>query len=92
MNHPLRYEGYTYYQYQMDAGEAAQMAGRRPSSVLSVVRNPSWLTPYIGCALVGTGLLVQFLYHLTRFVSKKTPVSAQQPLVGNRIVFKAKTR
>jgi len=74
MNHPLRYGGYTYYQYQMDAGQVAQQAGRTPSSVLSVVRNPSWLTPYVGCAMVGIGLIIQFLYHLVGFVSKrKTP-------------------
>ena len=71
MNHPLRYGGYTYYQYQMDAGQAAQMAGRAPTSVLQVVRNPSWLTPYIGCAMVGAGLVIQFLYHLIGFVSKR---------------------
>jgi len=70
MNHPLRYEGLTFYQYQMDAGEAMQ-SGRAPSSVLSVVRNPSWLTPYIGCGMVGAGLLVQFLTHLIRFISKR---------------------
>jgi hypothetical protein len=70
MNHPLRYGGYTYYQYQMDAGQAAQMAGRTPTSVLQVVRNPSWLTPYIGCAMVGAGLMIQFMYHLVGFVSK----------------------
>ena len=71
MNHPLRYGGYTYYQYQMDAGQTAQMAGRVPTSVLQVVRNPSWLTPYIGCAMVGVGLIIQFLYHLIGFVSKR---------------------
>ena len=71
MNHPLRYGGYTYYQYQMDAGQMAQQAGRTPSSVLSVVRNPGWLTPYVGCAMVAIGLLVQFLYHLVGFVSKR---------------------
>ena len=71
MNHPLRYGGYTYYQYQMDAGQAAQMAGRAPNSVLQVVRNPSWLTPYIGCAMVGIGLVIQFFYHLAGFVSKR---------------------
>ena len=70
MNHPLRYGGYTYYQYQMDAGQTAQMAGRTPTSVLQVVRNPSWLTPYIGCAMVGAGLVIQFMYHLVGFVSK----------------------
>ena len=35
MNHPLRYGGLTFYQYQMDAGQVAQQAGRTPSSVLS---------------------------------------------------------
>jgi hypothetical protein len=39
--------------------------------VLQVVRNPSWLTPYIGCAMVGAGLVIQFLYHLIGFVSKR---------------------
>jgi hypothetical protein len=71
MNHPLRYGGLTFYQYQMDAGQVAQQAGRTPSSVLQVVRNPSWLTPYIGCAMVGMGLVIQFMFHLVGFVSKK---------------------
>ncbi|HEY5041017.1 MAG TPA: cytochrome c biogenesis protein ResB, partial [Verrucomicrobiae bacterium] len=71
MNHPLRYDGLTFYQYQMDAGQLTQQAGRLPSSVLSVVRNPSWLTPYVGCAMVAAGLLIQFLKHLVGFVSKQ---------------------
>ncbi len=71
MNHPLRYGGYTYYQYQMDAGQAAKMAGRTPTSVLQVVRNPSWLTPYLGCTMVGAGLVIQFLYHLVGFLTKR---------------------
>jgi hypothetical protein len=71
MNHPLRYGGYTFYQYQMDAGQLTREAGRTPSSVLSVVRNPSWLTPYIGCVMVGLGLVIQFMYHLVGFVSKR---------------------
>jgi len=29
------------------------------------------LTPYIGCAMVGVGLIIQFLYHLIGFVSKR---------------------
>ena len=71
MNHPLRYAGLTFYQYQMTAGEAAQQAGVTPSSVLQVVRNPSWLTPYIGCALVAAGLVTQFMFHLVGFISKR---------------------
>lgn len=71
MNNPLRYAGLTFYQYQMDAGQAAQAAGRLPSSVLQVVRNPSWLTPYVGCAMVAIGLVIQFTMHLVGFVSKR---------------------
>jgi hypothetical protein len=70
MNHPLRYGGYTYYQYQMNAGATAQRIGETPNSVLSVVRNPGWLTPYLGCAMVGVGLLIQFFQHLVGFVSQ----------------------
>ena len=71
MNHPLRYGGLTFYQYQMSAGEVVERAGRTPSSVLSVVRNPSWLTPYVGCGMVAAGLLVQFMSHLIGFISKQ---------------------
>jgi hypothetical protein len=71
MNHPLRYAGLTFYQYQMSAGEMVERAGQTPSSVLSVVHNPSWLTPYIGCGMVGLGLVIQFLQHLVGFVSKR---------------------
>jgi len=71
MNHPMRYAGLTFYQYQMDAGQAARQAGRVPSSVLQVVHNPSWLTPYIGCGLVALGLVTQFMFHLVGFLSKR---------------------
>ncbi len=70
MNNPLRYAGLTFYQYQMDAGQATEQAGRVPSSTLQVVRNPSWLTPYVGCVLVAVGLIVQFTLHLVRFISR----------------------
>jgi cytochrome c biogenesis protein ResB len=72
MNNPLRYAGLTFYQYQMDAGEAARQAGRVPSSVLQVVRNPGWLTPYVGCAMVAIGLVIQFTMHLVGFISKRS--------------------
>jgi hypothetical protein len=70
MNHPLRYHGLTFYQYQMDAGEAARAAGRAPSSVFQILRNPAWLTPYIGCATVALGMVIQFMFHLVGFLSK----------------------
>ena len=71
MNHPLRYAGLTFYQYQMSAGEAVLQAGETPSSTLQVVRNPAWLTPYLGCALVAAGLVTQFMFHLVGFISKQ---------------------
>ena len=63
MNNPLRYWGETYYQGGFEPGDTV--------SILQVVRNPGWLTPYIACSLVSAGLLVQFLYHLIVFARKR---------------------
>ncbi len=67
MNNPLRYAGLTFYQYQMD--------GEHNTSVLQVVRNPSWLMPYISCAMIALGLLVQFGLHLVGFINKRRAAS-----------------
>jgi hypothetical protein len=67
----LRYGGYTFFQYQMGKEQLAD--GGRGTSALQVVRNPSWITPYLGCILVGVGLLVQFLLHLTKFIARRKP-------------------
>jgi hypothetical protein len=63
MNNPLRYDGATFYQSSFDTDNLG--------SVLQVVRNPSWLTPYLSCVLVSLGLLVQFLIHLVPFLKRK---------------------
>ncbi|HET7625305.1 MAG TPA: cytochrome c biogenesis protein ResB [Verrucomicrobiae bacterium] len=84
MNSPLRYAGLTFYQYQMSPGEMALQSGERPWSVLQVVRNPSWLTPYIGCAMVAAGLVIQFLSHLIGFISKRKPNPRPKPEVRER--------
>ncbi len=60
MNNPLRYRGLTYYQYQMD--------GANGLSVFQVVRNPSWILPYISCLMMSTGLVIQFCLHLVGFL------------------------
>lgn len=63
MNEPLRYGGLTFYQSSFDADNQG--------SILQVVRNPSWLTPYVGCLLVGAGLTLQFLMHLIPFLKRR---------------------
>jgi len=63
MNTPLRYKGETYYQSSFDADDKG--------SILQVVRNPSWLTPYLACVLVSLGLTSQFGIHLVGFAAKR---------------------
>lgn len=65
MNNPLRYGGETYYQGSFDPEDPRV-------SILQVVRNPAWLTPYLSVALVGLGLVIQFLSHLISFVKRRT--------------------
>lgn len=64
MNNPMRYAGLTYFQASFDRVDPRV-------TVLQVVRNPGWLTPYFGCALVGVGLVIQFLIHLVGFIQKQ---------------------
>ena len=64
MNNPLRYGGYTFYQASYDP--------RDPNvTILQVVRNPSWLVPYIACTMMTLGLLVQFGIHLFGFLGRR---------------------
>jgi hypothetical protein len=63
MNNPLRYSGLTFYQASYDPDDGG--------SILQVVRNPGWLTPYLSCAFVGVGLMYQFLSHLIPFLKRR---------------------
>jgi len=63
MNNPLRYGGETYYQASYDKDDKG--------TVFQVVRNPSWLTPYFACVVVGLGLLGQFMVHLIGFFNRR---------------------
>lgn len=63
MNNPLRYAGETFYQASFDRDNEG--------TILQVVRNPGWLTPYVSCILVGLGLVVQFAIHLFGFTFKR---------------------
>ncbi len=64
MNNPLRYAGKTFYQASFDKWDPRV-------TVLQVVRNPGWLTPYFSCVLVALGLIVQFMMHLVDFATKR---------------------
>jgi len=63
MNNPLRYAGETFYQASFDTDDQG--------TILQVVHNPSWITPYLACLLVGAGLVVQFLTHLVPFLKRR---------------------
>ncbi len=63
MNNPLRYRGYTFFQAGFDNNDT--------TTVLQVAQNPSWLIPYISCALIVFGMLVQFGMHLVSFVKRR---------------------
>jgi hypothetical protein len=64
MNHPLRYEGDTFYQADILFGPG----GVEKGTVLQVVRNPGFEMPYLSCFLVAVGMLVHFSIHLFGFL------------------------
>lgn len=53
MNHPLRYQGRTFYQSSYGENDTL--------SVLQVVKNPVYWTPYFSSMIVSIGLLLQFI-------------------------------
>jgi hypothetical protein len=59
MNHPLRYNGRTYFQ--------ASFAENDTVSILQVVKNPVWLFPYLSTLVITLGLLIQFILMFMRF-------------------------
>jgi hypothetical protein len=63
MNNPLRFGGLTYYQQSFLSDDK--------TTILEVVRNPSWLVPYIACATIALGLVIQFMIHLVAFAAKR---------------------
>jgi hypothetical protein len=63
MNNPLRYAGLTYYQASYEPNDR--------TTILQVVRNPSWLVPYIACCAIALGLVVQFMIHLVAFAGNR---------------------
>lgn len=68
MNNPLRYDGLTFYQAGFDNNDK--------TTVLQVVKNPSWLLPYLACIMMGLGLTIQFGIHLIAFAGKRLRANA----------------
>ena len=63
MNNPLRTGGYAFYQ--------AGYANDDRTSVLQAVRNPSWRIPYVSCAMIALGLVIQFGIGLSGFFRRR---------------------
>ena len=72
MNNPLRYAGLTFYQASYDKDNPNV-------TILQVVRNPSWLIPYIACGMMTLGLVVQFGIHLVGFVGRRRGAATSKP-------------
>jgi ResB-like family len=73
MNNPLRYGGLTFYQAGFENDDR--------TSILTVVRNPSWLVPYVSCVLMGLGLVIHFGILLSGFIRRRTAAAAAVPAV-----------
>jgi hypothetical protein len=71
MNNPLRHGGLTFYQAGFENNDR--------TSILQVVRNPSWAIPYVACGLMTLGLCVQFGIHLVAFICKRRVAVARDP-------------
>ena len=69
MNHPLRYQGETFYQSGFGEGDQ--------SSTLQVVSNPGWLMPYFACAIGALGLVIHFGMTLFKFLRKRAILNSQ---------------
>lgn len=63
MNHPLRFDGKTFFQ--------ASFAQNDTVSILQVVQNPAWALPYISSLIMAFGLILQCLIYLNRFMKKR---------------------
>ena len=59
----------------MAASPAAKDKNTHIPCIFQVIRNPSWLVPYLACIIISIGLLWQFLWHLVVFLQKKSAKS-----------------
>ena len=59
--------------FSLRTGEALRAPALNPVPRwrVEVVRNPSWMLPYLSCLIVALGLIYQFGFHLTKFFEKR---------------------
>jgi ABC-type transport system involved in cytochrome c biogenesis permease subunit len=76
MNNPLRYLGTTFYQSSFREFPDETGAIAQQSTILQVVTNPTWMTPYVACMLVAIGMLAHFGTILVRFLRRR----AEEPI------------
>lgn len=62
MNHPFRYDGETFYQVGFGRDGL--------SSILLVVSNPGFAAPYLACAALCLGLLIQFSIQISGYMQR----------------------
>ncbi len=74
MNEPLRFGGFAFFQSNFDLGER-RMDGQL-SSMFQVASNPSDHWPLISLIAAMAGLLMNLVWHLTRFLSQSAKKSA----------------
>jgi ABC-type transport system involved in cytochrome c biogenesis permease subunit len=64
MNHPLRYQGETFFQSSFKPGDR--------TSILLVVKNPALVFPYAACTITIVGLAIHFCLTLANFLRKRS--------------------
>ncbi|HEY5652961.1 MAG TPA: cytochrome c biogenesis protein ResB [Pontiella sp.] len=62
MNNPLRYARRTFYQSGYLPGDKG--------TVLQVVRNDTWMIPYLSCMIVFVGMTAHFCYSLSHYLRR----------------------
>jgi len=75
MNTPFRFGGETYYQGSFDPRN-------ENVTILHVVRNPVWLSPYLACALVGIGLSLHFVMRLLNALKRQRSPHSNEATTG----------
>ena len=78
MNNPLRYAKKTFYQ----SGYLPEDKG----TVLQVVRNDSWMIPYLSCMIVFVGMGAQFFWSMQRSKKERKFMKISFPLISTLLV------